>query len=113
MKNLVVLLACLCLTNISVAQQTYAIQSLGSEYTTVQINEAFASANFCGMYYSSERRELSFEDGTIIELLSAAELPNMDASCFIARDTANDSNIWRISADGYLIRTIQTPSVKQ
>lgn len=113
MKNLIVLLLCIWSTNFSFAQQTYSIQSLGSQYTTTQIDEAFASANFCGMHYSSERRKLIFEDGTIIELFSSAELPNMDPACFITRDLANDSNIWRISAEGYLIRTIQTPTVKQ
>lgn len=113
MMKLLLPLLCVWWANFTIAQQTYDIQNVGSNYSTNQINEAFASADFCGMYYASERRELIFDDGTIVELYSSVELPNLPASCFISSNSANDSNIWRITADGYLLRTIQTPPVKQ
>jgi hypothetical protein len=113
MMKLLIPLLCIWWANFSVAQQTYAIQNLGTTYSTNQINEAFTSADFCGMYYTSVRRELLFDDGTIVELYSSTELPNLPATCFVSPSTANDTNIWRITADGYLLRTIQTPTVKQ
>lgn len=113
MKNLLLPIACVLFSHMGISQQTFEIQSLGSNYSIIQINETFETADFCGMYYSSERRELKFDDGTVVELFSSAELPNLDTSCFISSNGANDSNVWRINADGYLIRIIQTQPTKQ
>ena len=98
--------------NVSFGQSFYEIKELGTTYSAQQIDSAFQSADFCGMHYTSERRELIFDDGTIVELYSSADLPNLAISCFVSSKNANDSNIWRISSDGYLIRNIQTPTIK-
>jgi hypothetical protein len=111
--NKLLLLTTLALTShLSIAQQSYEIQNLGSNYSTIQINDAFANAEFCGFYYISGRRELKFDDGTIIELFESSELPNLELGCFISDNGANNSNVWSITASGHLIRTIETPPSK-
>lgn len=113
MKKLLIIVVLTCGINVAWCQSFYEIKELGTSYSAQQIDSAFQSADFCGMYYGSERRGLIFDDGTIVELYSSVELPNLPISCFISSKKANDSNIWRISADGYLLRAIQTPTVKQ
>ena len=105
-------IACSLFCHIGISQQTFEIQSLGSNYSTIEINEAIASAELCGFYYLLERRELKFDDGTIVELFGSDELPNLNSSCFIANNGANSSNVWKVTDTGHLIRIIATPISK-
>jgi hypothetical protein len=66
---------------ITFSQNYYQVKVLGVDYTQIQIDQAFASADFCGSHKYSERRELTFNDGTVIELLGSTELATIDSSC--------------------------------
>tara|TARA_B110000503_G_scaffold111921_1_gene167659 strand:- start:243 stop:587 length:345 start_codon:yes stop_codon:yes gene_type:complete len=108
MKNVLILICIFTLAGFAQSQTTYEIKIIGSDYTAEQINNAFAGADMCKFYYVSERRELIFDDGAIIELKKQSELPQLENDCFITKKPAHADNIWEITDAGYLIRRIQT-----
>jgi len=94
------------------AQTIYEVKELGTDYSQSQIDQAFATANFCGFYYSSENRVLNFDDGAVIELKNATDLPAVDSGCFIKKQVAHMNEIWRLSDDGHLLRVISINPTK-
>jgi hypothetical protein len=90
------------------AQTNFEIKSLGTSYSEVEINNAMLNAEWCKYYYSSERRELNFDDGAIVELKKQSELFGVDPSCVIEKNPTHDNNIWQISSSGKLIRRVPT-----
>ncbi|MFT5778265.1 MAG: hypothetical protein ACI837_001221 [Crocinitomicaceae bacterium] len=82
---------------ITFSQNYYQVKVLGVDYTQIQIDQAFASADFCGSHKYSERRELTFNDGTVIELLGSTELATIDSSCSQPNDFIFSDAVWSIS----------------
>lgn len=99
--------------NFSFSQgETYTILNLGTDYSTNEINTAFANANLCGFYFTTENREITFDDGTIVELKKQSDLPNLSDTCFISYNPNLSNEIWEISSNGYLLRKIQIITTK-
>lgn len=79
------------------AQSYFEIKSLGSEYTASQVESAFNSANFCGFYLSTERRSLEFQDGTIVELLAASEIDELNENCVLAGGVSTETCVYSLN----------------
>lgn len=86
MKILIVLLSMFTFVNLVQSQTSFEIIQEGNTYTTQEINEAFASANFCGAHFESKRNSITLDDGAKIELLSAFELGNLESTCILSDD---------------------------
>ena len=69
------------LSLVSYSQGYYEIKSLGTNYSSTDIQTAFNSANFCGLHYEVERNLIVLDDGTEVELLAANEIQNFDSNC--------------------------------
>jgi hypothetical protein len=97
MKNFLALAAMTLCSFIAVSQNYYQVKTLGTDYSQVQIDQAFASADFCGSHKVSDRRELTFNDGTVIELLGSTELATIDSSCAQPDSFVFADAVWSIS----------------
>jgi hypothetical protein len=97
MKNLLVLSVMTFCSFMAFSQNYYQVKTLGTNYTQIEIDQAFAAADFCGAYKYSDRRELTFNDGTVVELLGSTELATIDASCSQPDDFIFADGVWSIS----------------
>ena len=94
--------------NLLNAQNYYEVKSLGNTYSEVEINNAMIAAEWCKYYYSSERRELKFDDGAIVDLKKQSELSGVDPNCFVEKNSTHENNIWQITSSGKLVRRVPT-----
>lgn len=112
MKKIVLSLVMMIFSICLFAQETYEIKKVGSQYTTSEINAAFASANLCGSYFQSKRNILVFIDGSEIELKSKTELQNqgitLAESCFLSDETHYFKNLWSIAENGMIMKGFDT-----
>ena len=92
--------------------QSYEINSLGSQYTASEINTAFGSADFCGLYKESLSQTILLDDGAEVILKSAEQLSQVDDMCVKSNDFEFPEVIWKISTTGKVVRMIQMNDVK-
>lgn len=104
MKKLIAFTAMIFLFSIGWSQTTFEIKSLGSNYSTQQIEQAFGSADFCGFFYQGKRNIITLDDGAVIELLGKDENNALSASCVKEDDFEYPSAVWSISASGKVMR---------
>jgi hypothetical protein len=105
----------------SLAQSTvdkpiFKIHSLGKKYSEAQMKSALLGAEWCGLINPTENYTLTFDDGSIVEMLSEQNLIlnsiQIDPSCFREADF-NETAIYGISPNGYILRMMSTnPSIK-
>jgi hypothetical protein len=90
-------------------QSFYSIKKLGNNYSKEQLEEAMKKADWCGYFHKSERYQLSFDDGAIVELHSLTEdfdnKNNLSESCF-QTERIKDIGIFKIHESGVLIRML-------
>lgn len=106
MKLLLVLIGFAMLSNTVNAQANYEITTLGTTYSESDLQNVFNSADFCGSHYQNQRFLIVFDDGARVELLAAAELPQLAASCILADDAKIPSCVYSIT-NGVIHRQCQ------
>lgn len=52
----------------------FKIVNVGNDYSESDITTAMMKANWCGYHYVNDNRKLTFDDGSVIELISAGKL---------------------------------------
>lgn len=86
----------------------YEIISLGTQYSTSEIESALDNANLCGLHLQNERNTLVLNDGAKINIFSANELSDsaiiIEPNCVIENMVQNIS--WSISS-GSLLRRVE------
>ena len=97
MKRIPVLLGIIMLCFTAQSQVNFEIQSLGTTYSHIDLQNVFNSADFCGSHYQNQRFLITFDDGAKVELLSASELPQLQANCILADDAKIPSCVYSIT----------------
>jgi hypothetical protein len=102
--SLVMMMSSICLF----AQETYEIKKVGSQYTTSEINAAFASADFCGFYFKNKNHIIKLDDGAEILLLGEMQSSGfvMEQACYVADDKIFPEASWSISPTGIIVRKL-------
>jgi len=77
-------LACFVMLSFVSLSQGYEIKSLGTEYSSLEIKNAFDNANLCGYHFESVRNTIVLDDGAQIEFLAGSELSQISANCLVA-----------------------------
>lgn len=105
------LLLTLIVSQLSLSQNNsnyYELISNGSEYSMIEIKNAFETANLCGLFLQNNRNTIVLNDGSIIRIFSASELANsgltVESDCISVEMTSKVS--WSISS-GVLLRRIE------
>ncbi len=87
----------------------FTVVKLGNKYSEIQLSDAVHKADWCGYYHISERYQLNFDDGALIELKSMnEEFDNknlLEVSCFQNENT-KDLGVYKIHESGILIRML-------
>lgn len=85
--------------------QSYEINSLGSQYTTADIDAALGGANLCNSSFKTKDREVTLNDGAVIYFKSNNACGNEDSHAFAPV-------VWSISETGILVRVVNHIGVK-
>lgn len=117
MKQFFLISIFILLANFSMSQSKFVIKTVGTKYLTEEINSAISAADWCGFYYTQERRELNFDDGSIVEFLSAKEIESsgseLNSTCY-SNYKVKDDKIYSIHSSGkVLIRVEKNKSFKK
>jgi len=85
----------------------FSISKLGSNYTESQLLESITKADWCGYYHITDRYQIMFDDGAIVELFSKKELGELtlNNACF-QNENNKDNGIYKIHESGILIRML-------
>mgnify|MGYP006122493779 CR=1 FL=1 len=116
MKQFFLISIFILLAKFSVSQNKFVIKTVGTKYLTEEINSAISAADWCGFYYTQARRELNFDDGSIVEFLSAEEIESLgielNSTCY-SNSEIKDDKIYFIHPTGrVLIRVEKNKSFK-
>lgn len=116
MKLFFTLLFIVAFYSFSFSQNLFEIRNVGENYSRESINSAILNADWCGFYYSDRRRVLNFDDGTVVEFLSAEEIQNkganLDINCY-SDFIKNDDKTYLIHSTGrILIKVEKNKSIK-
>lgn len=109
-KALPILLLILSSHSVFGQDSSFKIQILGSVYTNEQVLKAFESADLCGMINPDLDYSISFDDGTVVTILSAKSI-STDENC-VRKSNLTDSSIWFIK-EGILIKSVQSSNIKK
>jgi hypothetical protein len=98
------------------ANCSYVVVSQGN-YTLSQIDQAFSGANMDAYRKQSIRRTLTFNNGAVVQLLSATELQgqgcNFEQSLVMPDNAPVDANRrFELSQDGYIIELVDAKARK-
>lgn len=87
----------------------FQIIKLGENYSLSQLESSVRKADWCGYFHKSERYQLKFDDGSIVELLPMTEdfdfKKNLSDNCFQNENT-KDFGVYKIHESGVLIRLL-------
>lgn len=87
----------------------FQIIKLGGNYSLSQLESSVRKADWCGYFHKSERYQLKFDDGSIVELLPMSEdfdiKKNLSATCSQSENT-KDIGVYKIHESGVLIRML-------
>jgi len=121
MKQFFIITIFMLLAKFSVSQNKFIIKQVGTKYLTEEINSAISAADWCGFYYTQKRRELNFDDGSIVEFLSAEEIESsgiqLNSTCF-SNYEIKDDKIYLIHSTGRVLirvekdKTLKTTTIK-
>lgn len=82
---------------------------LGERYSISQLESSIRQADWCGYFHKSERYQLKFDDGSIVELLPMSEdfdiKKNLSETCFQNENT-KDFGVYKIHESGVLMRML-------
>lgn len=100
----------------TVDKPVFNIKSLGTKYSEVQMKSALLGAEWCGLINPTENYILTFDDGSVVEMLSQKNLVSnsvqLDPSCVREADF-KESAVYGISPNGYILRMMsKSASVK-
>jgi hypothetical protein len=100
----------------TVDKPIFKIQSLGSKYSEAQMKSALLGAEWCGLINPTENYTLTFDDGSIVEMLSEQNLISnsiqVDPSC-VREANFKETATYGISPNGYVLRMMsKNASVK-
>jgi len=100
----------------TVDKPIFKIQSLGTKYSESQMKTALLGAEWCGLINPTENYTLIFDDGSVVEMLSGANLISnsiqIDPSCVREADF-KETATYGISPNGYILRMLsKSASVK-
>lgn len=112
MKNLLLTLCLTAFSSVLFSQDYFEIKEIGSKYSKEFIELSLRSADFCGFFYSDERRELKFDDGAIVEFKSASEVSSINAACVKVKNIKADEAEWRIADSGHVLRILSIQPTK-
>ncbi len=97
------------LNSIFAQNDFFRIVKLGEQYSLSQLESSMRDADWCGYFHKSERYQLKFDDGTIVELLSMSEdfdlKKNLSETCYQNENT-KDIGVYKIHESGALIRML-------
>ena len=109
-KSLSLLLFCV-ISLYSISQDSfYKIENSGSQYSSTQIADAFKNSNFCGMINPSVDYTITFDDGTVVTILSSNKI-EINNEC-VRQNDLTDTSIWYIK-EGILIKAAQSANNKK
>lgn len=112
MRTTFVALSFLFLCGTTFSQTNYEVTNVGSTYTEAQLLNALNGANMCGYYYQDAPRVLYFNDGSLVELKKASDIPNLDSSCITDVYPNHAEEIWEIASNGYLVKRMAANPTK-
>lgn len=101
MKTIATAIILLSFNYLSAQETNFTIAKLGNKYSQDQIINAMNAAEWCGYYFANEAHQIKFDDGSIVEFKSAAELGNIDSSC--VSEPFHDKKVYGIHATGRII----------
>lgn len=97
------------LNSIFSQKEFFQIIKLGEKYSLSQLESSIRQADWCGYFHKSERYQLKFDDGSIVELLSDSDdfdsKKNFDSACF-QDEITKDNATYKIHETGILIRML-------
>ncbi|MBM3185485.1 MAG: hypothetical protein FJZ67_04230 [Bacteroidetes bacterium] len=77
----------------------FHIIKLGEKYSLSQLESSIRKADWCGYFHKSERYQLKFDDGSIVELLTISEdfdiKKNLSETCYQSENT-KDIGVYKI-----------------
>jgi len=86
----------------------FMIVKTGSKYTQEFLQTSLRKANFCGSFYQNKRNEIVFDDGSIIQLKSKAEIieegGELNQTCVLNDSVEYHSYVWSISDEGLIMK---------
>lgn len=94
----------------------FKIITLGNQYNESVLKEAMLNADWCGMINPDNEYTLTFDDGSVVEMLSEKNLKKnmiqIDPSCVREVDF-KETATYGISPNGYILRMMsKSASVK-
>lgn len=100
----------------TVDKPIFNIKSLGSKYSEDQMKSALLGAEWCGLINPMENYTLTFDDGSVVEMLSQKNLVSnsiqLDPTCVREADF-KEAAVYGISPNGYILRMMsKSASVK-
>jgi hypothetical protein len=92
-------------------QKHFEIINIGSKYAKNQIDSAMEKADWCGYYHKTLNYKVTFDDGTIVELLSFDELKSLKSTelsdeCYQTQ-YFEDTAIYSIQVTGLISRQVK------
>jgi hypothetical protein len=109
MKNILTFFIVFTLNLVFSQKNCFEITKLGNQYTRSQLENAVFQADWCGYFHSSERYQLIFDDGAIVELLSMTEAfdikNKLSETCF-QNERTKDNGTFKIHKSGVLMRML-------
>jgi hypothetical protein len=89
--------------------QNFILINLGKEYSEQQLITAIEKADWCGYYHKTENFKITFDDGSLVELLSYRVLAPLgfivEPKC-IQDEVTTDNSIYGILPSGVISRQV-------
>lgn len=87
--------------------QFYEIIQIGNKYSQQDLSTSISNADWCGYFNSDNRFKLTFDDGSVVELLSKKELSSTEykVDCF-QNEKTEDLAIYKIHESGIIVRMV-------